>query len=249
MANVLLDGELSENRDEYDPTEAPSKPAARKLPKAPAPAEPTAPITLTVADLKALVESAVTAAVGAQAAQSASISEAIGEGLKAVRQPIHENTDADNPRISAYNPYGEKDHPRPGLKCPMFWGVTNAKKEILATPLEFLEKNCTAREQVALNLLEPTHGLVKGSDRRDIRVSVVPDKIDDVTGHVQRLLIVVPYAILEKGSQALNNMPPIEEMVRQLTGHDVERCTDEEIKFLMREQRARRYRFQPELAA
>lgn len=83
-----------------------------------------------------------------------------------------ENPDA--PMISDYNPLGERDHPKPPLKCPMFWVGYDLRTDTL-TPMEV----------ELLNQLQPGEFRVTKADGTKIPLKVeakYADTYDEATG-------------------------------------------------------------------
>src|SRR5687768_1672705 len=106
------------------PLAAPAVPVAPAAPVAAA----SPALTLSMADLQAIVKTAVEAAVAgnssAASMQTDVMQAMLDTQLKLAANPggRHSNSDQENPRISVFNPQGEREHPRPGLKCQMFFG-------------------------------------------------------------------------------------------------------------------------------
>lgn len=237
--NVMLEDALRDPDDpEIDVTEAE---ANAELPEAPAPpvvpvVAPSAPLSMSVADIQAIVRSAVEATQGGNAA----IAEQITQGLAQARKPIPEGTDASYPRISNRNPLGERDHPTPPLKCAVFLGTQDAKTKVITRAYPFEVEDLTVYEVLAANLLEPGTFPVQLHDGSPITVSVVPEH-DAATGALTRLVLVVPASVIGKGSAIKNMLPGMVSLSAQMTGHDVSKLKGEELAFVMAEHRAGRY--------
>lgn len=104
------------------------------------------------------------------------------------------------PRISSLNPRGDKDFPRPQLKCEM----------MVPHPLE---QEVITREEIELyNLLQPGEFLIKRNDDTRIKVTVrIITKLDSD----------VPSRLILNHDTAFNNdhhrlMPPISNFLRQI---------------------------------
>jgi len=233
--NLDLAAEMGED---VDVTEDEAMDAATIMAPAPvpAPSAPVAqPITMSVADIQAIVQTAV------QAAQSGNqaIAEIVTQGIAQARKPIPEGTDQSNPRISDANPLGDRDHPRPLLKCDFFLGTQDVDGKIARTyPYE--QGDLTVREILALNILEPGHYQIHLHDDTQIKVSVVPE-LDGATDALRRLVLVVPTFVTEKKSAHRNMLPGPCNIVAQITGHDFSKLKGEELAWFMAEHRAKRY--------
>lgn len=88
-----------------------------------------------------------------------------------------------HPAISVFsNPLGDREHPRPDLKCPMFW---------IGYPIE--KDTTTAEEIQLLNLAEPGLFAFKRIDGRTTETLTITGERDPA-GHVSRLLFTFPIA-------------------------------------------------------
>lgn len=83
------------------------------------------------------------------------------------------------PEISVFNPLGERDNPRPELKCKMFWLGHKLTKDVL-----------TREEIEALNAMEPGHYRVTKSDNRKISFDV--QAREDNGGKLEQLTFHFP---------------------------------------------------------
>lgn len=104
------------------------------------------------------------------------------------------------PDVSVFNPRGERDHPRPKLKCKMF------------LPWEAEWESLTREEIELLNLLETGEFFIKRNDESRIMMSVA-GSVNPNNGRYDRLLM--------NSETALNNdyhqlMPPLRQWVRQI---------------------------------
>jgi len=228
--NLNLAGEMGED---IDATEEEAMDAEQIVPAAPVAAIPMAPISLTFEQLQTLLASS-------QGKQDQSgLVEALADSIARSREPIPENKFA--PEVSVFNPLGERDHPRPGLKCEMFLGTQDAKTKQVNRTYPFMAGDVTAAEQIALNTLtatEPT--AIELLDGSAIKVSVYTE-LDPVSDALRRLTIVVPQSVIQKGSQIKNMLPPITNLVEQLTGHNFAKLSKDDLAWFMSEHRAQRY--------
>lgn len=236
--NLDLAAEMGED---VDVTEEEANDAAQIVPPptepvAPMTAASTQPITMTVADIQAIV----TAAVSAASQGNAALADVVTQGIAQARKPIPEGTDASYPRISVFNPLGERDHPRPGLKCDFFIGTQDPKTKLIARTYPLLDDDLTAAEQVALNILEPMAATVQRTDGESMKVQIVAEH-DPATDALMRMVIVLPQLVLGKGSQFKNTLPLITNLVAQLTGHDFSKLSKDDLAWFMAEHRAKRY--------
>lgn len=216
-----------------------------------------APPAQQAVDIEAIVRAAVQASLAAQQQAGGGmmdVAKAITEGMAQVRQPKPENQF--DPGISERNPFGERDHPLPSLKCEMFYGIIQDKDGHPVSPFEELQPHeLTLWETLALNCLEPVEKVVRRLDQAPMRVKVVA-KYHDTTGALMRLTIGFPAAVIGKGSfQNRNMVPDITALVYQLSGHDLRRDTlpypdkQDDLLWLMTEHRAKRYVSKRELVS
>lgn len=104
------------------------------------------------------------------------------------------------PDASVFNPRGERDHPRPRLRCKMF------------LPWEAEWESLTREEIELLNLLEPGKFIIKRNDESRVEVEIKVSSNPN-TGSYDRLLFIA--------DTALNNdyhwlMPPMRAWLRQI---------------------------------
>ena len=183
----------------------------------------TVPIASQI-DIAAIVQAAVTAALAAGKQDSHELADAITKGMQQVAAPIHENKVSDG--VSELNPLGDTKHPRPGLKCEVWYGAYEASDNPADVRVkkawEVYDHDCSAWEQLALNMLEPMAKTIKRLDRQDMHV-IVTGVRSQTSGELQRLVIGLPLSVIGKGSDAAgrNMVPDITDLVRQLTGHDL----------------------------
>lgn len=195
---------------------------------------PSAPITMTRDDLQAMI----TAAVTASAAGNAALADAVTQGIANAREPIPENKIG--PGISEANPLGDREHPRPHLRCKMTFGTQDAKTKILHETYPLVDEDLTVREIIALNTLEPVHADCQRLDGAKMKVSIIPE-IDPVNDTLAKLTIVVPTDVTAKGSQVKNMLPGVLNLVQQITGRDFSRLAGDDLAWFMAEHRAGRY--------
>lgn len=218
--------------EEIDVTEAEANDANTIVPTTAPPPAPVAPITLTFEQLQALLASS-----GAQQ-NTQSLADAFTKGMEQVREPKPENKF--HPGISELNPAGERDFPRPGLKCEFFLGTQDAKTGHIYRTYPYDAQDLTAYEQIALNTLEPASAVIKRIDGMPIRVQVVPTR-DPVSDEITRMVIVVPTDVIAKGSQTKNFLPSLVSLVAQITGKDFSTLSLDDLKWFMAEHREKRY--------
>jgi len=228
-------------RDEGDPevelTEEEDTPVETTTP---VPAQPVAPpaapasFSMTAVDLQAMVAAAVTAA---QAGNTA-LAQAVTKGIADAREPIPENKFA--PDVSDFNPLGERAHPRPALKCEMFYGSIDPKTKAVSRTYPLLQEDLTAAEIVALNTLEPQNTHITLHDGATIKFAIVPEH-DPATDELRRLILCVPQSVIGKGSALKNMLPGLVRIVAQVTGHDYSALSRDDLAWFMAEHRAKRY--------
>lgn len=233
---------LNDTDVDFTEEEANANAAIRSAPPVAAPPSPPAPvapqpITLTVDDIQKIVSTAITAAQSG----NQQIAEIVTQGIAQARKPIPERTDADYPRISVLNPLGERDHPRPGLKCEFFLGTREPKSQTVQRTYGFVAEDLTAHEQIALNTLEPQSATITLLDDSPVKVEVVATSRDDITNAITRLVLIVPPILLQKGSQNKNMLPSVCGLVKQLTGHDYRKLSKDDLAWFMSEHRKKNY--------
>lgn len=227
--NLDLAAELGED---VDVTEAEATEAGQ-LVEAPAPvAPPMAPITLTFEQLQTLL-----ASTRGESGNGAAIAQAITQGIQQTKGH-HENESA--PGISVLNPLGDRDHPRPGLKCKMTLAVQDPRTKIVHQTYSYEDDDLTAYEQVALNTLQPWEGVVSLLDGSAIKVSLVPtyNQIDD---SLEKLSVVIPAKVTERGSQIKNMLPSVTHLVEQITGINYAKLSHDDLAYFMAEHRKKHY--------
>lgn len=178
-----------------------------ETPKAPETALPTGNISMTAADLMAIVTAAVQAAGGG----NGDIGSQITRALRDNRQPIPENTDAAYHRMSHNHP-GGKDVPRPALTYPTFFGVWDAANGKAAAFAEIEDDQCRDGEIEALNALRPGLFNVERNDGGTVMVRVVDAK--DAQENVIRRILAFPQQQFEK--EHMNTLPTLEKLARQM---------------------------------
>jgi hypothetical protein len=167
--------------------------------------------------------------------------DAIAKAIDRTQRRTPENPNS--PDISEANPFGDRDNPRPGLKCDWWLGVINEKtKKADRSGYEFDPKTLTVWEQLALNSLEPQVGEIERLDGAALPVSVAATK-DDFGKTLYMVLAFPANVISKKSSENKNMIPRIEDIVLQLTGHDFRRksLSNEETLRLMAEHRNGNY--------
>ena len=235
---LVADALRDDDAPEIDVTEDEAADAAEMVPAAPIvaspPAAPTAPIAMSLADLQALLK----ANSESQASGNAALADALTSGIIKAQQTIHENKLA--PGVSTFNVLGDRDHPRPGLKCDIFLGTQDAKSKQVHRTYEFVAADLTAQEQIALNTLVPAQVVVERLDGAPMKVQVIPE-LHPVDESLTRLTIVVPGDVMAKGSQVKNMLPGPLNLVNQITGRDFSKLSHDDLKWFMAEHRAKRF--------
>ncbi len=232
--NLDLAAELGED---IDVTEDEANEAAT-IAETPAPvapvavAAPMAPITLTFEQLQQLL-----AANRSDGANGSAIADAITQGIQ---QSKGRHQNEFSPAISVLNPLGDRDHPRPGLKCKMTLATQDPRTKVVRETYPFEDDDLTAQEQIALNTLQPWSGVVRLLDESEIKVSLIPtyNQIDD---SLEKLAIAVPAKVTEKGSQIKNSLPSIVNLVEQITGINFAKLSKDDLAYFMAEHRKKNY--------
>jgi len=228
-------GLAAEMGEDIDVTEEQAIEASAPKPAPPAP--PPAPVTLSFEQLKELLASA--SATNNQS--NAELVETITRGIAQSRQPIPEGTDQSNPQISAMNPLGDRDHPRPLLKHKITLGIAEPKSGAIQRTYPFEQNDLTVYELLALNTL-PESGEydVALYDGAKIKVKLVSNR-DLATNDIIRTTIVLPNHVTQKGSQIKNMLPGAVGLVEQITGVNFAKVSNDELAVLMAAHREKHY--------
>jgi len=118
------------------------------------------------------------------------------KAMKAQLHPVNETC----PEKSVYNPLGERDHPRPPLKCEMFLGPYPLEAQTLLT-----------KEIEYLNKLEPGSYEVTKGDGTVVPFNVIPKfRVDGRT--VERFTIAFPCG----DDEQKQNFPPFTQMLKEV---------------------------------
>lgn len=186
-------------------------PVATSAPAVPvvAPVAPAAPQT----DVMALAR-ALAAALNANNTQQTQTLEAILQTqMRLAQNPggRHSNSDAENPRKSAFNPEGERANPRPGLKCHMYIGQYDDDGKIDAA-YPILEDSCTFEEQLLANQLDQGEATIERNDNK--KGTAIIQARRDGAGRLNRIIIALPYGWLSKEFQA--QLPPLNRMLKEI---------------------------------
>ena len=104
-------------------------------------------------------------------------------------------------RKSAFNPLGERDHPRPRLKCHMYFGSAPLGSQKEVTTL-------TRDEIDGLNAITPGHYRIKKTDGSTAVIEVKGQM--NSNRQLDRLWILLP-----EGDENKNAYPPLAEFARQ----------------------------------
>ncbi len=226
--NLDLAAEMGED---IDVTEAEANDANQHVPP-PAPvAAPLAPITLSFEQLQQLLGMSRN-----DSASGAAIAEAITKGIQQTKR--HENTET--PGVSVFNPLGDRDNPRPGLKCKMFLATQDPNTSAVRPAFPFEDDDLTAYEQIALNTLEPWQGVINLLDGSQIKVSLVPT-YNAITDTLEKLAVVIPARVIEKGSHIKNMVPSLTNIVEQITGRNYAKLSNDDLAYFMAEHRKKNY--------
>jgi hypothetical protein len=115
-----------------------------------------------------------------------------------------------SPLISALNPLGERDHPRPELRCPTFFCGTEQEREA-----------CSLEELTFLNLIEPGRYRVQKTDGSYAVMTVYPE-VDSASDRWIKLHIVLP-GIKDQTGLGRQNWPSMLTLLAQAMGLEVPR--------------------------
>lgn len=228
-AELGEDIDLTEDEAKYYAEDVPAPPAVETPVSAPA-------MSVTVADIQAIVR----AAVEASASGNQAIADSVTAGIAQARKAIPEGTDQSYHQISVLNPLGEKDHPRPGLRCEFFLGTKDAKTGVVTRNYPWVADDLTANEQIALNTLEPMAKTIDLLDGTHVKVELLPTR-DALTNEITRMVLVIPQFVIEKKSQHKNMLPNLCHIVEQLTGHNYAKLSKDDLAWFMAEHRKKNY--------
>src|SRR5262252_5112713 len=162
---------------EFSETERPNGPVPEPEPKPepePVPPDPTPQLVMSHQQMIEMISAAVGAAVSSAAKAQA---DPLADAMKRALKP--EN--AFSPQFSVFNPAGERDHPRPQLRCPytLFDGI----------PIDGTTE--TVEELTLMNGLEAGEYFVTKSDNTQIPFRVTEHRND--LGVLKRVDISFPY--------------------------------------------------------
>lgn len=118
----------------------------------------------------------------------------------------HENL-FNPPLVSSLNPLGERDHPRPELKCKMIWVGYKMAKDTL-----------TRQEIELLNRLQPGDYRVTKADGRTIPFKVTPKYTDN--GNLEHLNIHFPCKLAEDRQNHLSMVSYLSEALGEVANTD-----------------------------
>lgn len=156
------------------------------------------PVTLTFDQLMQLVQAAKSA--GPTFEQMAEMAtKAAHAGADRIKPK--ELTQAQTERKSAYNPLGDRDHPRPKLKCHMYFGSAP-----IGSPKEVT--TLTHAEIAALNAMTPGHYRIKKMDGSFMVVEVKGQM--NSNRQLDRMWILLP-----AGDDQQNLYPPLADFAAQ----------------------------------
>ncbi len=174
---------------------------ASKTDAAPAAPEPTdAPAPAIDPNVLALAKALLDGQAAQVQALIAGQSE-IASSMKTAMKPENQ----DPPLMSDFNPAGDRDHPRPALKCPFTMNGAEMPEYLL-----------TVEELTLLNQVEPGHYRVKKTDDTTVVVSVVPT-YDSATGTVTKMTLSSQFGN-KRNPEQKNNWPPLRVWLAQLLG-------------------------------
>jgi hypothetical protein len=188
-------------------------PATEVAPAAPVAAAP--PQT----DVMALAQALALALNQNNQQQTNALQQILEAQLKLAQNPggRHSNSDQENPRRSAFNPHGDRDYPRPGLKCHMYFGQYDDEGQIEAA-YPIVEDSCSYEEQVLCNALEQGAYTVKRNDGKAGKVLVQERR--DGAGKLNRIIVAFPYGWMSKEFQQA--LPAMVNTLEQITGQKAE---------------------------
>jgi hypothetical protein len=225
---VLLAGEMSDDRENFDVDALAAEPVESAEPAPPPVLEPPTPPPSVgepappIAALDPQTLAIVQALSGVQNANLAAILQQLVDsqqqamlGIVESAKPVRRSRDDwEFENKSVYNPQGELHHPRPQLKADFFWAVIDENDPTKApAPLYPIEREtCTFEECTLLNQIEPGHYTIIRNDDEPTPMVVYP-KRDLATGQIRQMFLAFKKTLYER--QTRNNLPPLRKVVQQ----------------------------------
>lgn len=172
---------------------------------------PATPASMPNFDMAAFAQILAQAIAQGQTMNAESIKALTADAIKSAREPIPEVPFVEYHRQSAFNPDGDLNAPRPGLRCDMFLGQWDDKGNV--TPaFEIVGQMCSMKEQVLLNQVQG--GIYPVSRHDGVTGNVIVQEQKDAAGRVKKLVIAVPHGWLGKDQQAA--MPSQKNLCEQI---------------------------------
>lgn len=192
-------------------TDVPMAPSAKLVSAAPVAAPVSAPAPQT--DVMALAQALALALNQNNQQQTDALQQILQTQLRLAQNPggRHSNSDQENPRISAFNPKGEREFPRPGLKCHMYLGQYDDEGKIDAA-YPIMEDSCTLEEQELCNQLDQGEATVERNDGKTGKAIIQARR--DGAGRLNRIIVALPYGWLSKEFQA--QLPSLKRMLKEI---------------------------------
>jgi hypothetical protein len=202
--NIDLEQELSDDRENYEPGP-----------------EPVAAVPPPALDVPAVVASVVPAASPDFHTIVAALAEALRgstvSAIEATKEPKRNREDFEYERISAYNPLGDKDHPRPELECQTFRAIIDEEDPSRppAAYIEMVTDTMTREEIEAVNFLQPQTTTIEMNDGSRVPFVVyVKRENGQPDGRPTRKLLALPKKCY--GKDLRNSVPNVKHIRRQL---------------------------------
>jgi hypothetical protein len=201
--NIDLEQELSDDRENYEP----------------------APVVAAMPPPALDVETVVAKAVPADAPDFATIVAALADALRgstvsaieATKEPKRNREDHEYERISAYNPLGDRDNPRPALECETFRAIID-EEDPSRPPAAYTElpADMMTREEIeAVNFMQPQSTTIEMNDGSRVPFIVyVKRENGQAGGKPVRKLLALPKKCY--GKDLRNMVPNVKHIRRQL---------------------------------
>lgn len=193
---------LASNEDAPDPVDF-ARQAAGQTEAPPDVGDPTVPQDVSMPQALAMIAEALKTIKAGDAGASDRLANIERFLLHQEETRPHENL-FNPPMVSALNPLGERDHPRPELQCRIIWVGYELTKDILSFD-----------EIALLNRMEPGSYRVTKADLKRI-VFNVQEKRDDA-GRREMLTFHFPC----KGSEDRQNHAPMVSYLREALGENI----------------------------
>jgi hypothetical protein len=205
--NIDLERELSDDPENWEPAE--TAPVAKSVIVLAQPDDVLPPPAL---DTSAAPDFATLVKALAEALRGSTV-----DAITATKEPKRSREDHEYERISAYNPLGDRDHPRPKLECETFRAIID-EEDPSRPPAAYMEMpaDMMTREEIdAANALQPVSTVVELNDGSRVPFIVyVKRENGQPDGRPLRKLLALPKKCY--GKDLRNMVPNVKQIARQV---------------------------------